>query len=340
MFDTIKLTFCEFVAKDLSNWKLCSDISDNAFNPVKIRQNNEFLGNVSYDLEKAFYNTDKINMTIKAINNTNYLIVNFSIPKFLYGNNVSEFQADDFEKLFYEINREITMSGIFANFETANISRLDFCSNIKTDYSFSVYKGLFSYIQSSRLKKVEYDGETFYWRNKSRELKIYDKVKDVEKKEGITLDYNLMRFEKSLLKKHTHKDLIQLKDLKDNDKIKDSIVRYYDDLFNLLDIKTFPDSSLDLWAMIEEFKKIYPKQHFSELLKFYGAINLFKDMPENIIDEFFTDCFSRSKRFKYKKIVNDILKNQNVVKKIDNKKLHSELMEKLGESKHEKIKSL
>lgn len=340
MFDTIKITFCEFIIKDLSDWKLCADLSHNSFNPVKIRQNNEFLGSISYDLEKAFYNTDRINMTIKSLNEMNYLIVNFSIPKFLYGNNIDEFSPDHFEKLFKEINREIVMSGIFPNFESANISRLDFCSNIKTNYTFSAYKGLFNFIQSARMKKIEYDGETFYWRNKSRELKVYDKVKDVYAKDGILLDYNLMRFEKSLLKAHTHKDLKKYTDFKDETKLKSAIQNYYDDILKLFNVKELPDDTLDPWAMIEQFKEMHPRTAFKKMVEYVGILQMFKEMPEQVMNDFISETFSRSKKYENKKMIIDILKNQNLLKNIDNKAMLNEIKEKLEVSRYEKIKSI
>lgn len=339
VFDTLRVTFCEFIIKDLSDWKLCADISATSFNPVKIRQNNAFLGDISYNLEKAYYNTERINMTIKSLNELNYLIVSFSIPKFLYGDNVHEITGEDFEELFLQMNKEIVNAGIFANFETANISRLDFCSNIKTDYTFSAYKGLFQFVQTARMKKVEYDGETFYWRNKSRELKVYDKNKDVYAKDGISLEYNLMRFEKSLLKKETHKDIKKLIDFKNDEKVISGINNYYNDLLKLFEVKDFPDSTLDPWAMIQEFKKLHPKASFKKMVEFYGIITMFKDMPETIINEFCIDEIPRSSSFKIKKQINQVVKSEKMIKNIDNKKLHSEIVEKLECSRYEKIKS-
>ena len=110
----------------------------------------------------------------------------------------------------------LKQNGIRTNIYNSNLSRLDTFTNIPTDHIFFSYSNLFSLMECSRMKAIDWGGESFLWKNGQQELMIYDKIKEMKVKNPkakIRTKINVMRLENRLLKKRKIESSLKFKTL-------------------------------------------------------------------------------------------------------------------------------
>jgi hypothetical protein len=146
---------------------------------------------------KYYYNPDGFNYSLGGDFDGNELLtVTGSLPKQLRGNNWLNHKWDKKDiTLFYErINDETGIK--LDEGKLKYISRFDVGVNLNVP-STAVIREM-KELSPSRLNKVLYDS-SLYFRNKTRQFRIYDKVKEIEKKSKTRLTGKIItRFESQL----------------------------------------------------------------------------------------------------------------------------------------------
>jgi len=190
--------------------------------------------------KKAYLNTDKFNVTIKPKYSLHHdsiskktitgkyvdglkineirkveipsedfnagIFVQTSLPRYLNTNNFSALSMKDEKRVLKQLEKDLWNEGIKTNIWNAYLSRIDMFANLNTDENFTNYTGVFDLLDLSRMKKFEYAGTTFLYRNGEQQICIYDKLIEMQNKSKdfkITksLPPNVMRIENRLLKK-------------------------------------------------------------------------------------------------------------------------------------------
>jgi hypothetical protein len=161
---------------------------------------------------KAYYNGEKINLTIKPtysiksdesekkikFKRNSYDVVfkinekekvwnspcyvQFSIPRY---NNPTNFYSLNLKKemnVIEQVGSELKNIGIKTNIWNSNISRIDTFTNLETDEKFYNYKNIFDLINLSRKKAVDWNGSTYLWKNKQSQITVYDKLEEMNYK--------------------------------------------------------------------------------------------------------------------------------------------------------------
>ena len=231
MIDTIHLTLDDFEIKDNAD----ITIQPAPINYKTGEKNERVLFRDSSGREvlgyKAYLNDDVFNFTISPDNLTGgvYRKLQFSPPKVVNGTNYHTLSDSEILESFKVLQDRLDDSGIRLNLGACRVSRLDACRNAYTDYAFPFYAPLLRNITMSR-KQRKYYGTTFLWENKSNEVCIYDKNKEMSER-GFSLKglpENAIRFEYRLLKGRSAdralngKETLYLRDIKDTAEIRDA----------------------------------------------------------------------------------------------------------------------
>ena len=131
-------------------------------------------------LEKQFYNSDKLNLTIDSRG----FRLHFSLPK-LYGlqDNFYPLGANSFETAMDGLQRNLEDVGVIADLDTMKILRLDIFKNVETSETFSIYSDVLRTLELKRTHRRDYtDG--FLTANTLRELCFYNKVRELSESLG------------------------------------------------------------------------------------------------------------------------------------------------------------
>ena len=145
------------------------------------RNETEILYNTFYD--------DKGKKPIYVMNdlNRNYAIIQFSVPKLLYGNSLKNVNYEDTSKLETILNERLKgkFEGDFLNMK---VSRLDITQNMemKNDIPIYIHALNDAYAGDKRYKVEKFSDETLLIKNNSRRFEFYDKVKEAIKNKDIT----------------------------------------------------------------------------------------------------------------------------------------------------------
>lgn len=123
------------------------------------------------------------------------LTVETSVPKLLYGTNLFECKAGDYERAVGEIRKHLAQAGVSVSkdFSDFRLSRVDFCRNLQVNSHPMDYLIALSTFAYPRAVKREIAHETLTFRNTNRELELYNKVKEIRDKER---DPNVLRLVK------------------------------------------------------------------------------------------------------------------------------------------------
>ena len=130
----------------------------------------------------------------------NRLIINCSIPKLLYENNLVEINESDIEKFFTIVHNRIKeLFHVEVHKDDWQVHRLDFCKNFKMESSKQVtqYIHNLSKIILPRKTTITYNNETVIYKNKSQSIQFYDKYKEMMKRKA---DYSLLEQAKNILR--------------------------------------------------------------------------------------------------------------------------------------------
>lgn len=138
-------------------------------------------------------------MTVKLIPQTGkppikeFRIEISSIPKFVFGENVSECKDNDFDSVVRVLQRKLSLLHIHIDkeyIENAYVSRLDYGKNIPIDIrSKTIISTLKNLPQSKHLSADENNyknhGQEFRIQNDLLDYKVYDKILDVQKNDKV-----------------------------------------------------------------------------------------------------------------------------------------------------------
>ncbi len=245
------------------------------------------------DGTKAFYNDDKIQVTIIPGFDVKYLketgdifnqpdsyipkiFVQCSLPKQLHDNNIKTLNSSDSYDALKALETNLIKMGIKTDIFESKISRMDTAININTKYDFVIYNDIFKNLNCTRKKSFEYAGTTFLFRNTLAQICIYDKIQEI-KNQGINFKSkdNLMRLENRLLKKrkildsigisHTKHILNNMKLIKKNfeEQINKNIFYYSSD--QKLDNLILTNKSFE--EILEYFQTFGGRNWFDKFLK-------------------------------------------------------------------------
>lgn len=150
------------------------------------KHNNE--RNETEILYNTFY-TDDGKRPIYVMNdlNRNYAVIQFSIPKLLYGNSLRNVNQEDTSRLETILNERL--KGKFAgDFLNMKVSRLDITQNMemKNDIPIYIHALNDAYAGDKRYKVEKFSDETLLIKNNSRRFELYDKVKEALHNKDIT----------------------------------------------------------------------------------------------------------------------------------------------------------
>lgn len=225
MIDTLKLTLSDYeISKNTklkvqpASLELDTGIehgSYNLFRTVDLDSNEEMIkGN------KAFYNDDNMQVTIKSVHQNNIgCFVQFSIPK-IYSkgkNNYYPVEKGKERTIVHYIEENLKNIGIRCNIENAKLSRLDTFKNVVCDDIFDEYAKVFDLLNISRKHKRDY-GTTFLYANTLEEICVYNKNFEMKQKKVSNLESfpkNTIRFENRLLKLKKIRSSIEIETIKD-----------------------------------------------------------------------------------------------------------------------------
>ncbi|MGG3693496.1 phage/plasmid replication domain-containing protein [Heyndrickxia ginsengihumi] len=146
----------------------------------------------------------------------NRLMINVSIPKLLYGNNIQEVTEQDIDRFFNIIDSKIDeLFKTKVEREQWQVYRLDFCKNFKMDNQKQVtqYINSLSKIKLPRKQTITYGQETASFKNKSQTVNFYDKLAEMKKNKAgndlLEQSKGILRFEiqcrKDTLKQYENK---------------------------------------------------------------------------------------------------------------------------------------
>ncbi|RNB92945.1 hypothetical protein EDM60_23935 [Brevibacillus parabrevis] len=140
---------------------------------------------------------------IKFNVNTRRLLVEVSIPKYLYGNNVRMIKDSDIPIFFRKLNNHLWEAFyLLPRHDSAywTVTRMDVCWNFQVGGAVREYIDVFGQIHVPKYTTRVYgDRETVEWMNKSIRMSFYDKEREVlarnASKEIVEAANGMLRFE-------------------------------------------------------------------------------------------------------------------------------------------------
>lgn len=120
-----------------------------------------------------------------------YLVVQFSIPKLMFGNNFDEVSDEDYGAVVNKLQKTLQSMGVKISVEairSAHVSTIHFGKNfVLTDYTTpytyieEIRKANISRIYDVNQSDFRNEGHGYKFRSNTLEVTFYDKVKDLEK---------------------------------------------------------------------------------------------------------------------------------------------------------------
>ena len=139
---------------------------------------------VLIDFKKAYRNENIWNVTIEPP----YMHLQMSIPRINSatarnpsGNNLEPVCMAEAFACLELVEEQVSDAGVVFSLDNCFVSRLDLFRNIQTDLKYLDYAPLFSVLKPKRAERKKYK-TTFYWGNKSWEICIYDKTREMLEK--------------------------------------------------------------------------------------------------------------------------------------------------------------
>jgi len=219
--------------------------------------------------EKAFYNSNIINLTIKPMKQIRevMLFVNVSLPKVYYkGNNYHPVDKEQMQETLDIVQKELENAGIKTNIYNAKVSRMDLFKNVYPEHHFLDYRPVFRILKMKYEKekyRKEY-GTTFTYGNKSNMMCVYDKIWEMKLKGMDTTNYpKTIRFELRMHKSKNIREKLKIKNLDDLIRVYPELNNYYKEVMikNLfkyepeqVQIQTIQDIEQELYFYRERYK--------------------------------------------------------------------------------------
>ena len=246
--------------------------------------------------------------------NEHTMSVSGSLAKYHYGNNLETLTMSASEVAIRSLSDLI-------GFDLSNsiVSRVDFSSNMLTDYKPKYYYTFLGHL--SRYNRFD-NGDTLYYNQQSKNLLFYDKIKEAKKKQmPIPNEYlgkNVLRYELAIKKELAKfcKRTIKVKDL------------YTRDIFNLFLYKwkglyTNIDkqkNNIEIMQKHIEKPKHFDSQLLTGLVQKVGYTTI-----ENLIEQMkLTKTFQHKEYYsrlksKYRKMAKQEIDNNDVINEINTK---------------------
>jgi hypothetical protein len=133
--------------------------------------------------EEIYLKNDEILSYIRYNPNWNRLLVNCSIPKVIYGNNVKEINELDISKFFKKVESRIEeLFDKTIHKDDWQVYRIDLCKNFKleNERQLNQYIHQLAKIKLSRKDTFLRNNETVEFLNKSMKIHFYDKQKQLK----------------------------------------------------------------------------------------------------------------------------------------------------------------
>lgn len=271
-----------------------------------------------------------------------------SLPKVLHGTSLFEIQENDTERAMKSIENNLEKAGVYIDkndLEDFNLSRIDFCRNIQVDNNIIDYLLYFDRCYFSRRLKTEIKKETVTYGNKSQQLSMYNKVKeilDTVKDENILsiakdMRQNIFRIESRLL----HKTVIdrELKKIDNNLEMKfenmfslklanKRILRELDSLVKASDeqLEFSFETNLQLMDTILKENKRNANIRFLACKSVQSFLKEFNNDFSKIL-EFYLKRFSRAQAYRN---IGELMEFKNITDKAEQKNLLKEIKMKLA----------
>jgi len=241
-------------------------------------------GEVVWQYQKGVFRHPSYSRQIYFFFDKDSIKFQFSMPKFLYGHNVCNFEElRKGTELFRQYAQEC-MEGIkFPSVDEWEVTRVDFSINYILPASTTVTKYLeyLSGFDYNRKQRQYYNGTVMY-RGSSYSIKFYDKQKEFSKHdlkyldaeraaELTTASTNMLRFELTgrheFLKYYLNKDKIYLSDLS-TDRSREIINQMLKKLFSSIPSE-YQERSNDIELLCKNFTT-------TEAYRLWGMLELFK----------------------------------------------------------------
>lgn len=258
---------------------------------------------------KAYMNTEILQASIKQILNPQTgeskrrLSVQFSVPRILGRYNLFGTTQGETLKAVEEAKKIVKESGINTNLDKAKIARMDLAANIEVEEDVSLYIHLLSRLQHTRIfKKVIYQGETVFLRNRKRQLVAYNKVAEMMSKiKGVPFSIQkmkILRFESRAMNKDKVKDwynIESVEEFEDNyKKVTGQTLQFMRSLFSMTKEKKIESSFSS-----DEMARSIMKNHYASgdrywMRNFYKTFALYMIMQNDPEGSFMRESMKRS----------------------------------------------
>lgn len=212
--------------------------------PEKLASLGACLTNVYHTYSEEAGNSVKGRLKNLRVSLNSYgLVVQGSIPKYLFGENFSSVTLDDTRNFLQTISEILSEDML-----QAKVTQMDIASTVETKFTPSRYYPYFGNVR--RMKRLMMADESILWKHNSREIQFYDKLAEAKNNKGcVPLKWqgrNALRLElryRTNLKSQFSGSTIRGKDLINPDFFYQEVVkRWYQ---SYLSIEKISDRSLD-----------------------------------------------------------------------------------------------
>jgi len=280
------------------------------------------------------------------------IFVQFSFPKYKKETNIQALKKSELYDVLDYVNKELKDIGIKSNIYDSETSRIDCFTNINTVEKFPAYAPLFSLLNATRKKAVDWNGSTFLWKSGEHQITCYDKIEEIKaknKNENVLKsfsDKNILRIENRWITKRKIFSKLQLKNV-------DELLQNYDHLRTayIQDIEktifNYTDNQIE-WLTGKQIKEALQvfcnsgrRYWFREFMVYTGYLTLTSLTSPEIILDAIDEIDIQGSESKVRVIKHRIKKNFNEVKfgkylaelnflknKKSNKELYDELKNK------------
>lgn len=110
------------------------------------------------------------------------IFLQFSFPRFKKETNFKELKQKELFDVLDFVSKELRDIGIKTNIYNSDLSRIDSFTNITTSEPFQAYTPVFTLLEATRKKAVEWNGQTYLWRSDEHQITCYDKIEEMRAK--------------------------------------------------------------------------------------------------------------------------------------------------------------
>lgn len=294
--DTVYMNCPAIIDTDKLNKLFSSDI--NIKRKIETNKNGEVTS------ELYIIKDDKV-QTIKYNPNWNRIIIHCSVSKVLYGENIKEININDIDEFFNLLHNKLyKLFNIHINTEMWQVSRIDIFKN----YIFNTQLELDTYITKLSKIKLNRKNTTIFnscvlYKNKSQEIKLYDKGKEanikdvcilrfeVKNTKNILRDFDQVRLAINILtsKFFNHIMQRQLEEINNKLELLSDTSEFDLDVFNINKVATI-EKIYSFLAFLEMFGETKVK-HIYQYQNYRNRVKLVNEFSDNI---------SRNSKFRLK----------------------------------------